>query len=142
METIMTQTVQFPRTIINQLLHSAQVNDEQEICGLIGSKEGVASSCYPIKNQADKPAIQFQMDARQQINAIRQIRENNEQLFAIYHSHPTAPAVPSIIDSEQLSYHEAIQLIISLNTKGILEVRGFKLVAEQLKPIYLELSND
>jgi len=142
METIMTQTIQFPRKIINQLLHSAQLNPEQEICGLVSAKEGIAHRCYSIDNQAEQSAIRFQMNPQQQIDSLRQIRENNEQLFAIYHSHPTAPAVPSTIDSEQLSYPEIIQLIISLNTKGILEIRGFKSIDGELKPINLVLSDD
>jgi hypothetical protein len=33
--------------------------------------------------------------------------------------------VPSDIDIEEANYSEALYLIISLNTKGVLEMRGF-----------------
>ncbi len=55
------------------------------------------------------------------------MRENGEALFAIYHSHPTSPAEPSAIDLELAAYPDALYLIISLNTKGVLEMRGFRL---------------
>ena len=55
------------------------------------------------------------------------MREQQEELFAIYHSHPTAPAEPSATDLEMANYPDALYLIISLNTKGVLEMRGFRL---------------
>ncbi|MGH8497879.1 MAG: M67 family metallopeptidase, partial [Methylococcales bacterium] len=82
--------------------------------------------CYPVNNIAERPALRFLMDPAQQIDAMRNIRENHEDLFAIYHSHPTAPAEPSATDLEQASYPDALQIIISLNTQGVLEMRGFR----------------
>ena len=67
------------------------------------------------------------MSAPGQIEAMRQMREQGETLFAIYHSHPHAPAEPSHLDIEQANYPEALYLIISLNTKGVLELRAFTL---------------
>ena len=70
------------------------------------------------------------------------IRDNNESLFAIFHSHPTAPATPSATDISLASYPEAIQLIISLNTKGILEIRGFKIINKAVEEVTLSLLSD
>ena len=65
---IMTQEhIQIPRKITNQLLHLAQISPNLEVCGLIGSKNGLPSSCYPIKNNAEQPQQRFQLDAEQQI---------------------------------------------------------------------------
>jgi len=71
--------------------------------------------------------------------ALRLMRERGEELFAIYHSHPSSPATPSIIDLEEAGYPEALYLIISLNTKGVLEVRGFRLNGHDAKEVPLEL---
>ncbi len=137
-----TQEIQLPRSITNQLLHLALQSPEQEVCGLIGSKEGIASSFHPITNIAEQPATRFQLDQKQQINAMACIRDNNESLFAIFHSHPTAPAIPSTTDIALASYPEAIQLIISLNTKGILEIRGFKIINKAVEEVTLSLLSD
>ncbi len=131
--------IKLNRKLTNQLLHAAQCSPEQEICGLIGALDGMAQSCYAINNIADNPGIRFQMDEKQQIQAMSTMREKNESLYAIYHSHPTADAEPSKTDIEMASYPEAIQLIISLNTKGVLEIRAFNIINEKVTEIKLSL---
>jgi [CysO sulfur-carrier protein]-S-L-cysteine hydrolase len=121
----MPKAIAFPRTLVNRLLHHAQGSPHAEICGLIGSRRGTPTSCYPVSNIAGQPSTRFRMDPEEQIRALRTMREHHEELFAIYHSHPSAPAAPSAADLEQAGYPDALQIIISLNTKGVLEMRGF-----------------
>lgn len=136
----MKKHIQISRKITNQLLHLAQISPDLEICGLIGCKNGLANSCYPVTNIAKHPQQHFLLDASQQISAMTKMRDQGEELFAIYHSHPTAPATPSIADLELESYPEALYLIISLNTKGILEIRGFKIAHKFAQEVTLTLS--
>ena len=130
------QTVQIPRTLANQLLHQAQLSPDKEVCGLIG-KQGEHVSCYPVENVATDPQRLFALDAKAQIDAFAQMTKNGQQLFAIYHSHPYAPAEPSAIDLAQVNYPEALYLIISLNTKGVLEMRGYYLTQAQAQEVDL-----
>ena len=134
--------IHIPRKLANQLLHLAQISPDVEICGLIGSKNGLPVHCYPIKNAAELPQQHFLLDAGQQISAMTKMRESGEDLFAIYHSHPTAPALPSSHDLELDAYPDAIYLIISLNTKGILEMRGFKIHQKTALEIPLTMNDD
>lgn len=136
------EAVIIPRKIANQLLHAAQMEPEREVCGLLGAHEGVISQCYPVQNCDEHPERRFRLDARQQIDALRAMRERGEQLFAIYHSHPSAPAEPSSADLKKASYPEALHLIISLNTKGVLEMRGFRLNPPQIHEVDLVMSED
>jgi proteasome lid subunit RPN8/RPN11 len=132
--------IHIPRPLVNQLLRYAQTSPDLEVCGLIGSKNGIPSSCYPIKNAASTPDCRFQMEAQEQIEAMREMRERGEELFAIFHSHPAAPAEPSTADLEQAAYPDALYIIISLNTKGVLEMRGFRINrARQIEEIILLL---
>lgn len=131
--------IQLSRKITNQLLHLAQMSPTQEICGLIGASNGIASTCYPIQNIAEQPETRFQLEPKQQINALSTLRDKKETLFAIYHSHPSAPAIPSATDIELASYPDAIYLIISLNTKGVLEMRGFKITNKIVEELILSL---
>lgn len=134
-----TKEIQLSRKITTQLLHLAQISPEQEVCGLIGSINNIASSCYPIENTAEQPETRFQLDAKQQIQAISAMREKNETLFAIYHSHPTTPAIPSAMDIKLATYPDSVYLIISLNTKGVLEIRAFKIIDETAEEMSLSL---
>lgn len=129
-----------PRKLINQLLHLAQLSPDAEVCGLVGADEdGLPSTCYPVDNTAANPQIRFSLEPSQQIAAMKQMRDAGQTLFAIYHSHPTAPAVPSATDIEQASYPDALHLIISLNTKGVLEMRAFKIAGNQVEEFPLRL---
>jgi proteasome lid subunit RPN8/RPN11 len=134
----MTEKVQLPRALINQLLHHAQQSPVHEVCGLLGARDGVPVHCYPVANVAADPQRLFAMDPAQQIAALRTLRERGEELFAIYHSHPTTPPQPSAIDLAQARYPEALYLIISLQTQGVLEMRGFRLRGGVVSEVALE----
>ncbi|MCQ8106276.1 M67 family metallopeptidase [Methylomonas sp. SURF-2] len=129
-----------PRKLTNQLLHLAQLSPEAEVCGLVGADEnGTPSTCYPVGNNAANPQNRFSLEPGQQIAAMKQMRDKGQTLFAIYHSHPAAPAEPSAADIEQAAYPDALHLIISLNTKGVLEMRGFKINGNQVEEFPLRL---
>ncbi|PKM12124.1 MAG: hypothetical protein CVV13_06460 [Gammaproteobacteria bacterium HGW-Gammaproteobacteria-3] len=131
--------IQIPRKITNQLLHFAQLSPHLEICGLIGSLDGEPCHCYPVSNCAERPENRFQLDPQEQITAFSQMRERGERLFAIYHSHPGAPAIPSPTDLALAAYPQALTLIISLNTKGVLEMRGYRIADQKAQEITLSL---
>ncbi len=129
-----------PRKLTQKLLHLAQISPEQEVCGLIGGQGNFARSCYPVNNISEQPAIRFEMDPEQQIAAMKTMRDKDEQLLAIYHSHPSAAAEPSQRDIQLASYPDAVYLLISLNTKGVLEMRGFHIQQGQTREIQLTMT--
>jgi len=132
--------VELPRPLANQLLQYAQANNQQEICGIISSKQGTPHHCYPVANTAAEPQRRFDMDEAQLISTLRTLREQNEELFAIFHSHPDAPAEPSAIDLAEDQYPETLKLIISLNTTGVLEMRAFNTRNGAVEPVELILA--
>ena len=131
-------SITLPRPLVNQLLTEAQHHPDVEVCGLIG-KGAADSHCYPVANRSDNPAHQFLLDAEQQIDAMRRMRERGEELYAIYHSHPDGPAFPSPTDQRLASYPGVLYLIISLGTTGVLELRGFQLSGQHVDEVALEV---
>lgn len=132
--------IYLPRKLTHQLLHLAQAKPDREICGLVSADaNGRPLTCYPIKNSSDTPHNRFLLDASEHIAAVKTMRDNGERLFAIYHSHPHAPAEPSTIDLDQAQDLQTLHLIISLNTKGILEIRCFSIEQQQATEIPLSL---
>lgn len=132
-------SIQLPRPLVNQLLHLAQSSPEDEVCGLISIDAHQHFTLYPISNIAAHPDNRFALDPKQQIDAMRTMRESGENLFAIYHSHPHATAEPSQLDLDEAAYPEALYLIISLNTEGVLEMQGFFLRKNETIPVHLDL---
>ncbi len=135
-------TIKLPRSIVNQLLELALSAPDREICGLIASLEGQPTRCYPVSNVANHPRSRFQLDPKQQIAAMRQMREQGETLFAIYHSHPNSPATPSITDIEQISYPDALTLIISLHTTGTLQMRAYRSHNHKLQATHVAIFDE
>jgi len=125
------ETISLPRTLANALLTHAQQGDNDEVCGLISRQANTTRAPeyrhHPIPNIAADRPHRYTMDPAGQIAALREMREQDLELFAIYHSHPTSAALPSAMDMAEAGYPEALYLIISLNTKGVLEMRGFRL---------------
>lgn len=130
-------TVIIPRTLANQILTQAQQHPGTEACGLVSAHDGQANRVYPVKNVAKDPQHLFEMDPAILIDSIRDIRNQGDELFAIYHSHPDAPARPSATDLAQADYPDSLYLIVSLNTKGVLEMRGFYLRQKQIEDVEL-----
>lgn len=133
------EILQIPRPLVNQILTHAQHSPEAEVCGLLGGRDGLVMSCYPVENEAGEPLRRYQMSAKEQVDAMRRMREAGEELIAIYHSHPCAPAEPSAIDIEEASYPEAAYLIVSLNTEGVLQLSAFEIKSGQATQVAVEL---
>lgn len=120
------------RSLAVQLLHAAQCSPEAEICGLVSAEAGAPARYWPVKNVAETPSHNFEMDAEQLIRAQQRIREAGHELWAIFHSHPSSPAEPSAKDLAETAYPQALRLIATLNTKGVLELRCWSLEQGQL----------
>lgn len=135
----MDEIIVLPRTLATQLLRMAQQSPQTEVCGLVGARDGHAVSIYPVSNVAHTPSSRYHMEPAAQIDAMRRMREKGEELFAIYHSHPTTQAIPSAADLAEASYPDALYLIISLNTEGVLVMRGFYLRTDNVRELHLEL---
>lgn len=134
--------IRLPRPLANRILALAQSSPDREICGLVSEANNHELRCIPVTNVAEQPKRLFTMDPAQQIDAMRQMREQGETLFAIYHSHPTGPAEPSATDIEQAGYPEVLHLIVSLGTKGVLELSGYLLDDGKAVPVHLEILED
>ena len=136
------QTLFLPRPLVNKMLAHAQQNPAIEVCGLIGSNASAEKDYYSINNVSSNPSCRFLMDAPQQIKAMKQMREKQQTLFAIVHSHPTTDAKPSQLDIKNNAYKEAFYIIISLNTKGVLEMRAYVQQQDSMQEVDLILEDN
>ncbi len=127
-----TEQISLSRALINQLLTHAQSGNGNEVCGFIASLSGKPVNTYPVPNIATPADKQFEMEPSAQIGAIKIMRERSEDIFAIYHSHPTSAATPSPTDIVEFNYPEALCIIISLNIQGVLEIRAYRIIQSQV----------
>jgi [CysO sulfur-carrier protein]-S-L-cysteine hydrolase len=115
-----------PGTFLEGLIAQALTERPLECCGLLAgvreeAKTGDKSTesigrvlqRYPLLNAAASPT-EFLSDARGMLDADRDMRARGLDLLAVYHSHPTSPAVPSRTDLARHWYAEVVCLIVSL----------------------------
>ena len=136
-----TTQLYLPRPLVNKILSHAQGNPDAEVCGLIGNDKSNQKNYYAINNIAENPQCRFLMDAPQQIDAMKKMRDKQQELFAIVHSHPTTNAKPSQLDIEESSYKNVFYIIISLNTKGVLEMRAYTQQENSMQEVDLILED-
>lgn len=116
------------RPFLNQILEYLQADYPLEGCGLLaGNGKGEVTAVYPIDNRLHSPTA-YEMEPRQQMQAMIDLETRGWQLLAIYHSHPQGPEIPSPTDIAQAYYPEAISLIVSLKDRAAPSVRGFTII--------------
>jgi proteasome lid subunit RPN8/RPN11 len=131
-------TVILPLHLVNAIFQQARSSPQVEVCGLIAGKDGRPLRVIPIRNVSDQPQRLFAMDPAAQIDAQRTMREQGEELFGIYHSHPDSPAEPSGTDLQQAAYPEALYLIVSLQTPEP-ALRGYRVRDGRATPVELQI---
>ena len=107
-------TIRLPRTLVNELLHEAQLSPQQEISGLIG-RHGQRCMCYPVDSVKTDASVLFALSASEQLAALKEMKERKD-----------------VAD-----YPQALYLIISLNTRGVLEMRGFQKHGQNIEEVNL-----
>lgn len=98
-----------------------------ECCGILGGKDSGITNSYRIKN-IDESKVTYLMDPKEQIKVFKEMRTNEIELKAIYHSHPNHPAYPSQTDVRLAYYPEAVYIIISINDNKDIEMHGFRIL--------------
>lgn len=102
----MSQTAEvlvMPRGLAIRILHEAQIAQPASIRGVVGARDG-----EPCRFHLGRDTV-----------------GSGESLWANLWSHPEAPAVPSASELRD----GQLSLVVSLNIKGVLEMRAWRLQA-------------
>jgi [CysO sulfur-carrier protein]-S-L-cysteine hydrolase len=113
---------------VDQIIAHAREVAPHECCGLIGGAgNGRAQTIYRTRNIAANPEVTYEAAPEDLFAAQRAMRERDEQLLAIYHSHPRAKdPEPSATDVRLAYYPEAVYFIVGLEGEAPC-VRAFRI---------------
>lgn len=111
---------------MDEMVAHAREDLPNECCGLIGGADGEAKTLYRARNAFASP-FSYRVDPGDQYRIIeKEMREQEEELLAIYHSHTKSPAYPSQTDlNEAASWPEQVYLIVSLADPEAPDVKAF-----------------
>ena|SRR5437588_674202 len=113
---------------VSEIIAHAREAAPHECCGLIGgTTDGVARSIYRARNIAANPLVTYEAAPEDLFSAQRKMRKREEELIAIYHSHPrSSDPQPSATDVRLAYYPSAVYFIVGLeNDKPCL--RAFRI---------------
>jgi len=100
---------------VNEICDHAREADPRECCGLIGGSAEQARTVYRLRNISSDANMAYEAAPEDLFAAQRTMRENGEQLLAIYHSHPRSNnPEPSETDVRLAYYPSAVYFIVGL----------------------------
>lgn len=125
------------KELFEQIVAQSKEELPNEACGILAGKDGKAEKVYKMIN-TDKSPSTFFMDPKEQLKAMKEIRNSGLEMLGIYHSHVASAAYPSGHDVELAFYPEVSYVIISLkdkNNPGIcsFKIKEGKITEEQIK---------
>lgn len=80
--------------------------------------------------------VRYEVDPRELIEINRGLREREEEILALYHSHPRTPALPSKTDLRENYWEDMPRIIVSLADQDEVDVRIWRFYSAD----YAELS--
>jgi proteasome lid subunit RPN8/RPN11 len=122
--------MRLPRALADELVAHANLDLPNECCGMIGGREGVATTVYRAANTEASPFM-YVMDPREQLRIMDGIDDAGDDLMAIYHSHTRSAAFPSRTDVELAFFGQTLYVIVSLADPDAPEIRAFHLRRDQ-----------
>ena len=132
------------RPFIQKILAHTQAQYPLEACGFLSGRDGIVMSQYSIHNRLQSET-EYEMEPTEMLAAFLAMEEADEELLAIYHSHPQGPAQPSPTDIAQAHYPDAVQIIVSLAEWPFDErplIRAFTIKNGSVTPVTIVEQND
>ncbi|MEK6563421.1 MAG: M67 family metallopeptidase [Candidatus Omnitrophota bacterium] len=127
------------REIYDELLRHCLREPAKESCGILAGRSGRIERIFPLANISDTPKLCYMIDPKEQLSVFKELREDNLELTAIYHSHVDVQAYPSKKDVELAFYPESSYVIISLSKQKPPETRSFRIIEGKIEEEELEI---
>lgn len=130
--------IRIPKTTYDEMLAHAHADYPNECCGLLTGKGNAVAKLYRMNNTHHSPVSYF-MEPKEQFAVFKEMRAEGMELLAIYHSHLHTVAYPSKTDVGLAYYPEALYIIISLENRQALVVKGYRIVEGRITPEAFEV---
>lgn len=134
----MQQTLSIPRRQYEAMLKQLRRAYPLEACGLLAGSDGRVMRVYAVENVLHSRS-EYEMEPRQQVEAMLALEKAGWELLAIYHSHPDGPQTPSPTDVARANYPQAAQVIVSLADREQPVARAFTIAEGKVDEISLRV---
>jgi proteasome lid subunit RPN8/RPN11 len=124
--------------MVDEMVAHARAEAPNECCGMIGGRDGSATSIHRARNAEESP-LRYVIHPTDQLRIMEEIEARGEELAAIYHSHTGSPAYPSQTDINLAeNWPDPLYVICSLADRDP-ELRAFAIRDGEVEEVALEL---
>lgn len=117
--------MRFSRQLRNEIVAHSLEDAPNECCGLVGGRDGAATTVYRARNAEESP-LRYSVHPSDQFSIMERMEEAGEDLVGIYHSHTVSPAYPSQTDINLADgWPDPLYLICSVVNPGEPDLRAF-----------------
>lgn len=116
-----------PREFVAQMVTHCRACFPNEACGILAGHGNTVTRIYPMTNVEPSPASYF-MEPEEQFRVMKELRQDNLSMVAIFHSHPQSPAFPSAKDVSLAFYQDAMYVIVGLMNKQDPEIKAYTII--------------
>ena len=134
----MSGSLSLPSSLRDRIVEHARAGKPNEACGLIGGKDGVATSFHPVRN-ADESPYRYTVHPDDLVRVWAELEDADDEIVSIYHSHTKSAPYPSRTDVELASWPDAAYLIVSLRSEPA-ELAAFRIAKGRIEEISLEIT--
>ncbi len=111
-----------------------------EACGILAGRDTAITRIYKTTN-TEKSPVSYLMDPAEQFRVMKDLRENNLSMVAIFHSHPSSPAYPSSRDVALAFYEDTLYLIVSLIGKEPV-LKGYSMREGKITEVNISIAKE
>jgi proteasome lid subunit RPN8/RPN11 len=131
--------MRIPRKMLDEIEAHAREEAPNECCGMIGARDGRATSLYRARNAEGSP-FRYVVHPQDQFRIMEEIDERGEELAAIYHSHTGSAAFPSQTDINLAEgWPDPLYLICSIVDASEPELRAFTIRSGNVEEVELDV---
>lgn len=122
-----------PQHIFDEMIAHCKKGCPCEACGILAGEGNMVSKIYAMTN-TEKSPVSYLLDSKEQFNVMKDMRENNISMVAIFHSHPSSAAYPSPTDVNLAFYEDTVYVIVSL-IESTPVVKGFSIKEGKIEEV-------
>jgi proteasome lid subunit RPN8/RPN11 len=111
-----------------------------EVCGVLAGTHGAAAdggastahASARATNAADSPRNRYEIAPAEQLELMRELEADGDEVVGFYHSHPRGPPAPSNVDAHEATWEGYSYVIVSLGADDP-DVRSWRWTGERFE---------
>ena len=119
--------LRLPRALYAEVVVHCQRQYPKEACGILAGSGERVSQVYSMRNVEDSP-IGYAMDPTEQFQLEKTMRQRNQRMIGIYHSHTATDAYPSPVDVSLAISPDISYVLVSLAHQAKPVIKSYRIV--------------